>query len=39
MYRGWTKKDYQNKPYNINRKWLQYVQILDTKNTTASTEL
>jgi len=30
MYRGWTQTDYQNKHYNINRKWLQRVQRMDT---------
>ena len=30
MYRGWTQTDYQNKHYNINQKWLQHVQSLDT---------
>ena len=30
MYRGWTQIDYQNKHYNINQKWLQHVQRMDT---------
>ena len=30
MYRGWTQTDYQNKHYNINQKWLQHVQRMDT---------
>ena len=30
MYRGWTQTDYQNKYYNINQKWLQHVQRMDT---------
>jgi len=30
MYRGWTQTDYQNKRYNINQKWLQHVQKMDT---------
>ena len=30
MYRGWTQTDYQNKHYNINQKWLQHVQKMDT---------
>ena len=30
MYRGWTQTDCQNKHYNINQKWLQYVQRMDT---------
>ena len=30
MYRGWTQTDYQNKHYNINQKWLQHVQGMDT---------
>ena len=30
MYRAWTQTDYQNKLYNINRKWLQCVQRMDT---------
>ena len=30
MYRGWTQTDYQNKHYNINKKWLQHVQWMDT---------
>ena len=30
MYRGWTQTDYQNKHYNINRKWLQHVRRMDT---------
>ena len=30
MYRGWTHTDYQNKNYNINQKWLQHVQRIDT---------
>ena len=30
MYRGWTQTDYQNKHYNINEKWLQHVQRMDT---------
>ena len=30
MYRGWTQTDYQNKHYNINQKWLQYIQRMDT---------
>jgi len=30
MYRGWTQTDCQNKHYNINQKWLQHVQSMDT---------
>jgi len=30
MYRGWTQTDYQNKHYNINQKWLQHLQRMDT---------
>ena len=30
MYRGWTQTDYQNKHYNVNQKWLQHVQRMDT---------
>ena len=30
MYREWTQTDYQNKHYNINQKWLQHVQRMDT---------
>jgi len=30
MYKGWTQTDYQNKHYNINQKWLQRVQRMDT---------
>jgi len=30
MYRGWIQTDYQNKHYNINQKWLQHVQRMDT---------
>jgi len=30
MYRGWRQTDYQNKHYNINQKWLQHVQRMDT---------
>jgi len=30
MYRGWTQTDYQKKHYNINQKWLQHVQMMDT---------
>jgi len=30
MYRGWTQTDYQNKHCNINQKWLQHVQRMDT---------
>ena len=30
MYIGWTQTDYQNKHYNINQKWLQHVQRMDT---------
>ena len=30
MYRRWTQTDYQNKHYNINQKWLQHVQSMDT---------
>jgi len=30
MYRGWTQTDYHNKHYNINQKWLQHVQRMDT---------
>jgi len=30
MYRGWTQTDYQNKQNNINQKWLQHVQRMDT---------
>ena len=30
MYRGWTQTDYENKLYNINQKWLQSVQKMDT---------
>ena len=34
MYRRWTQTDYQNKHYNINRKWLQHVQRMDTNRLT-----
>jgi len=30
MYREWTHTDYQNNLYNINQKWLQHVQRMDT---------
>jgi len=30
MYRGLTQTDYQNKHYNINKKWLQHLQTMDT---------
>ena len=30
MYRACTQTDYQNKHYNLNRKWLQHVQMMDT---------
>jgi len=30
MYREWTQTDKQNKHYNINQKWLQHVQWMDT---------
>ena len=30
MYRGWTQTDYQNKQKNINQKWLQHIQRMDT---------
>jgi len=30
MYRGLTQTDYQNKHCNINQKWLQHVQGIDT---------
>ena len=30
MYRGWTQTDYQSKHYNVNQKWLQHVQRMDT---------
>jgi len=30
MYRVWTQTDYQNKHYNINLKWLQPIQRMDT---------
>jgi len=30
MYRGWTQTVYQNKHYNINPKWLQHVERMDT---------
>jgi len=30
MYRKWTQTDYQIKNYNINKKWLQHVQIFCT---------
>ena len=30
MYRGWTQTDNQNKHYNINQKWPQHVQRMDT---------
>ena len=30
MCRRWTQTDYQNKHYNINQKWLQHVQRMDT---------
>jgi len=30
MYRGWTQTDYQNTHYNINQRWLQHVQRMDT---------
>jgi len=29
MYRRWTQTDYKNKHYNINQKWLKYVQRMD----------
>ena len=30
MYREWTQRDYRKKHYNINQKWLQHVQRMDT---------
>jgi len=30
MYRGWTQTDYHSQHYNINQKWLQHVQMMDT---------
>jgi len=30
MYGGWTQTEYKNKLYNINQKWLQHVQRIDT---------
>ena len=30
MYREWTQRDYQNKHYTVNQKWLQHVQRMDT---------
>jgi len=37
MYRGWTQTDYQNKHYNINQKWLQHVQRMDTNRLSKQT--